>query len=170
MLIGVVSDTHGYVDLRLKSAFSRVQAIVHAGDVGGMHVLEELGRIAPVYAVRGNNDVALGGLGLPLRLDVALAGVDIHIVHELPDAQPFAYTSVVVFGHSHRQLAEWRGDVLYLNPGAAGRAGFHRLQTCALLSVEGMRIMVEPVELGLREKLVRARRAVAPISQQPSSS
>ena len=103
-------------------------------------MLEELGRLAPVYAVQGNNDAPLGGLGLPLRYDVALEGVDVHIVHELPDAQPFAYTRVVVFGHSHRQLAEWRGDILYLNPGAAGRVGFHKLQTCALLRIEGTRI------------------------------
>lgn len=168
MLIGVVSDTHGYVDPRLTIALAGVQAIVHAGDVGGVHVLVELGRIAPVYAVRGNNDVPLDGLGLPLRFDVALDGVDVHIVHELPDAQPFAYTRVVVFGHSHKQLAEWRGDVLYLNPGAAGRVGFHRMQTCALLRIEGTRVTAEPIELGVREKLPRAARAITSSMQDQS--
>lgn len=165
MLIGVVSDTHGYVDPRLKLAFEGVQAIVHAGDVGGLHVLEELGRLAPVYAVQGNNDAPLGGLGLPLRYDVALEGVDVHIVHELPDAQPFAYTRVVVFGHSHRQLAEWRGDILYLNPGAAGRVGFHKLQTCALLRIEGTRITSQAIELGAREKLPRSKLPLAGLQE-----
>lgn len=159
MLIGVVSDTHGFVDPRLIGAFADVQAIVHAGDVGGEHVLEELGRLAPVYAVQGNNDRPLGGLRLPVRFDVALEGIDVHIVHELPDAKPFAYTRVVVFGHSHRPLIEWRGDVLYLNPGAAGRVGFQRSQTCALLQVEGTRLLPELVDLGPREKPMRVRRS-----------
>ena len=136
MLIGIVSDTHGYVDGRLIEAFAGVDAIVHAGDVGSEDVLEALRAIAPVYAVQGNNDVPLGGLGLPERLDVELEGARLHVVHELPDARPQPDTQAIVFGHSHRQLCETRDGVLYLNPGAAGRRGFHALQTAALLRIE----------------------------------
>ena len=67
VLIGLISDTHGYVDPRLAAAFAGVEAIVHAGDVGGVEVLDALRAMAPLYAVRGNNDEKLGGLGLPLR-------------------------------------------------------------------------------------------------------
>lgn len=156
MLVGIVSDTHGYVDPRLDAALRGVEAIVHAGDVGGAQVLDELGRIAPLYAVHGNNDEKLGGLGLPLRLDFELGGVRFHLVHQLPHARP-GDARVVVFGHSHRTLIDRRGGALYVNPGAAGRAGFHRIQTVALLSIEGAAIAAEIVELGARDVLAKRR-------------
>jgi putative phosphoesterase len=161
MIVGVVSDTHGYVDPRLLAAFARVDAIVHAGDVGGLAVLEALARLAPVHAVRGNNDVPLGGLGLPEHLDIVLGGVPVHVVHERPYAEPIEGTRAVVFGHSHKALAEWHDGTLYLNPGAAGRTGFHRLQTAALLHIEACGLDVQPLELGPREKLPRAPRLPA---------
>ena len=136
VLVGIVSDTHGYVDARLVEAFAGVDAIVHAGDVGGENVLEALRGIAPVYAVQGNNDAPLGGLNLPERLDVSLEGVELHVVHRLPDAQLSPSTRAVIFGHSHKQLCERRDGVLYLNPGAAGTRGFHALQSAALLRIE----------------------------------
>jgi len=163
MLIGVISDTHGYIDPRLAAAFDGVEAIVHAGDVGGAGVLDELRRMAPLYAVRGNNDEPLGGLGLPLHADFELAGVRFHLVHQLPHARPERPARVVVYGHSHRTLVEDREGRLYLNPGAAGRAGFHRLQTVALLSIAGGEVDARIVELGARETLrrpVAARRKV----------
>ena len=150
MLVGVVSDTHGYLDSRLIDAFRDVDVILHAGDVGGEAVLEGLRQMAPLYAVLGNNDVPLGGLGLPAHFDVELEGVSLHLVHELPHAKPSPATNAVVFGHSHRELCEWRDGVLYLNPGAAGRRGFHALQTAALLSIEDGRLNVERVVLGPR--------------------
>ena len=151
MRIGVVSDTHGYFDPRLEPALAGVDVILHAGDVGSEAVLTALRAIAPVYAVQGNNDVPLGGLGLPEHIDIDLAGVRFHIVHEIAQARPRPHTDVVVFGHSHEALIEQRDGVLYLNPGAAGRRGFHRLQTAALVSVETGRARAELLELGPRE-------------------
>jgi putative phosphoesterase len=157
--VGVVSDTHGYLDPRLAAALAGVEAILHAGDVGSRTVLEALEGIAPVYAVRGNNDDKLGGLGLPSHADVTLGGVRIHIVHQLPHARPPEGTGVVVFGHSHRTLVEDRDGVLYLNPGAAGRAGFHRLQTVAVLDcTRGRASGAHIIELGAREEAARAKR------------
>ncbi len=157
MLIGVVSDTHGYLDPRLLDAFAGVEAILHAGDVGSDAVLEGLRDLAPLFAVAGNNDVPLGNLGLPHTLDVELAGVALHLVHELPHARPAPETRVVVFGHSHRQLNEWRDGILYLNPGAAGRRGFHAVQTAALLRIEGASVTAEAIVLGPRLKLPSRR-------------
>ena len=158
MLIGVISDTHGYVDPRLEAAFEGVDAIIHAGDVGGEQVLAALREMAPLHAVYGNNDEKLGGLGLPLRSDFELGGVRFHLVHQLPHAQPPHGTNVVVFGHSHKALIDDRGGVLHVNPGAAGRAGFHRLQTVALLRIARTHVMdARIVELGPRQP--RSRRA-----------
>jgi putative phosphoesterase len=157
MLVGVIADTHGYIDPRLAAAFDRVDAIVHAGDVGGAHVLEALRVMAPLHAVYGNNDEKLGGLGLQLREDFDLAGVRFHLVHQLPHARPGAATQIVVFGHSHRTLVERREGKLYVNPGAAGRVGFHRIQTVALLSiVDGAEVDARIVELGMRQPGARS--------------
>jgi uncharacterized protein len=155
MRIGVVSDTHAYVDPRLIEAFDGVDAVLHAGDVGSQGVLDALAAVAPVYAVCGNNDEPLGCLGLPHVLDLMLGGVSIRIVHQLPQAGDLTDVDVLVYGHSHREVNETRDGVLYLNPGAAGRAGFHALQTAALLTIADGVACAEPVVLGPRVKLVR---------------
>ena len=153
MLIGLIADTHGYLDPRITPAFEGVEAIVHAGDLGSTAILEALGETAPVYAVRGNNDDKIGGLGLPMQEDFQLAGVHFHLVHQLPQARPTPDTDVVVFGHSHRALIERRGDVLFINPGAAGRVGFHRVQTVAMMDADrGLVRDTRIVELGVRER------------------
>lgn len=152
VLLGLVSDTHGYLDARLVDALRGADLILHAGDVGSEAVLDGLRSIAPLHAVYGNNDLPLGKLGLPEHLDLTAGGLPIHLVHELPRARPSTHTRVVVFGHSHRQLVECRGDVLYVNPGAAGRRGFHALQTCALLLIQDGRPEVEQLTLGPRLK------------------
>ena len=156
MKLGIVSDTHGYVDPRLLLALAGVDLILHAGDVGGKDVLAALRDIAPVQGVYGNNDVKLGGLGLPLVLDLEAAGRRIRIVHELKDRGVLDGVDVLVFGHSHQQVCETRAGVLWLNPGAAGRQGFHALQTLALLTIDDdCAISVEQVPLGPRLKLPR---------------
>ncbi len=171
MRIGVVADTHGYIDPRLATALAGVRAILLAGDIGGRAVLEALAVIAPVHAVYGNNDEKADTLGLSLRLDVELAGVRFHIVHQLPHATPPPDTDVVVFGHSHRALIEHRGDVLYVNPGAAGRAGFHRIQTVAVLDARSGRITdARIVEFGPRLAPSRgAGAATARLTHPPRS-
>src|SRR6266498_6026467 len=118
MRAGLISDTHGYLDPRALAALAGVDLILHAGDVGSVAIIEALSAIAPVHAVRGNNDDKLGGLGLPFALDLTLEAQAIHLVHQLADARPGPETRVVVTGHSHRALIERRGDVLYVNPGA----------------------------------------------------
>ncbi len=161
MLIGIIADTHGHVDPRLDAAFDGVDAIVLAGDVGGETVLAALRAMAPLHAVYGNNDEKLGGLGLPFRLDFSLGGVRFHLVHQRPHATPPDGTDVVVFGHSHQTLIEQRSDMLYVNPGAAGRVGFHKRQTVALMRVDAGRIAETGiVDLGLREA-GRVRASVA---------
>src|SRR5207245_6809527 len=99
-------------------------------------VLAALERIAPVTAVAGNNDAKLAQLGLPLRVDVDLGGVRIHLVHRLIDAAPGPDTRVVVYRHSHKALVAEREGMLWVNPGAARRVGFHHEVTLALLRLD----------------------------------
>lgn len=161
MLIGLVSDTHGYIDPRLFDALTGCEAIIHAGDVGSIPVLDALNEMVPVYAVQGNNDVPFGGFGLPTHRDIELGGVWFHIVHELPQARPTTLTNAIVCGHSHRLLNEVRGGVLYLNPGAAGVVGFHRELTAMRLRVEAGAIDVEVVTIGARPSPAERKRVAS---------
>jgi uncharacterized protein len=148
-LIGVVSDTHGFFDPQLRSVFKAVDCIVHAGDVGKSEVLNDLREIAPVLAVRGNVDVEFPLTQLPAQLLVAIAGVEVMVVHRLQDAVPHDTTRVVIAGHSHQSLIQETDRILILNPGAAGRQGFHRERTAMLLKL-GDRFDAELVRLGPR--------------------
>lgn len=148
MIAGVISDTHGYLDERVLPHFEGVDLILHAGDVGAFEVLTRLGEIAPVFAVEGNNDAGLD-LGIDERLVINLQGHRVQLVHQLPHAEPGC--DVLVHGHSHKLLNEWRGETLFLNPGAAGRRGFHAVQSIALLRLEaGIPPKAELIVLGPR--------------------
>ena len=159
MLIGLIADTHGYLDPRVPPALKGVELILHAGDIGTEEVLIALASIAPVTAVAGNNDAKLAQLGLPLRVDVELEGVKIHLVHRLIDATPDSGTRIVVYGHSHKALVAERDGMLWVNPGAAGRVGFHHEVTLALLRLDDDRCEAELLLLGPR--VVAARRSAA---------
>src|SRR5438876_2494620 len=166
MLIELIADTHGYLDPRVPPALKGVELILHAGDIGSEAVLATLARIAPVTAVAGNNDAKLAQLGLPLRVDVDLEGVRIHLVHRLIDAAPGPDTRVVVYGHSHKALVAKREGVLWVNPGAAGRVGFHHEVTLALLRVGDDRCEAELVLLGPRVAATRGSAAFRDASQR----
>src|SRR5438093_13780844 len=165
MLIGLIADTHGYLDPRLPPALKGVDLILHAGDIGAEGVLIALASIAPVTAVAGNNDANLAQLGLPLRVDMDLGGVRIHLVHRLIDAAPGPDTRVVVYGHSHKALVAEREGVLWVNPGAAGRVGFHHEVTLALLRLDDDRCEADLVLLGPRVAAARLSTALGHASR-----
>src|SRR3954462_4034160 len=102
--VGVISDTHGLVRPELMEAFRGVQHILHAGDIGKAEVLDHLRRIAPLSAVRGNNDIGSWAEGIPMTEVVEIGGVRIYILHDVNelDLNPAAAGfRVVVSGHSH---------------------------------------------------------------------
>src|SRR5690348_8184031 len=159
MRIGVVSDTHGFFDPRLRQALTGVEAILHAGDVDSPDILEELELIAPVFAVRGNVDGI--DLGLPLTRTFHFENVQVEMQHILP-AQPseleawsdkacegksiprrriellnnFApATRVVNFGHSHQPCLITIGQKLFFNPGSAGKRRFSLPRCCSWLEI-----------------------------------
>ncbi len=169
--IGLIADTHGWLDPAIHDHFAGVARIVHAGDVGDPEVLRELARIAPVTAVRGNID--WGPLqDLPLTAVIAVAGVRIASLHIAgsplrPNAAArdlIARTrpDVLLVGHSHLPVAGGVLGTLWINPGAAGHHGFHERRTAALLRVaaDGERRLYE-IDLGRRGRGGVAARSAA---------
>ncbi len=129
--IGVISDTHGLLREEALVSLRGSDLILHAGDVGGPGIIEELARIAPVSVVRGNTDRDPASAAWPETEVVALTSgapeVLAYVLHDLAllELDPVAAGfSVVVYGHSHRPAMEHRDGVLYFNPGAAGHRRF----------------------------------------------
>jgi putative phosphoesterase len=138
LTVGVVSDTHGLVRPGAVEALEGSDVILHAGDVGGGHVLQELGALAPVIPVRGNADGGWARL-LPERRRLDLGGVAILVLHDraLLGLDPAEEgLGVVVFGHSHQPLAERRKGVLWFNPGSAGPRRFRLPVSVGRLEIE----------------------------------
>jgi uncharacterized protein len=148
--VGVISDTHGLVRPEAVAALKGSELIIHAGDVGDPRVLEELGRLAPVVAVRGNNDRGAWAEALPGYEAVEVNHAFVYVLHDLKEleiAPAAAGFRVVVSGHSHKPLAEERRGVLYLNPGSAGPRRFKLPVTVARLKLDGAEVDAEIVNL-----------------------
>jgi hypothetical protein len=149
--VGVISDTHGLVRPEALEVLRGVDVIVHAGDVGGSHVLHELGELAPVIAVRGNVDLEPWARGLPDRRRLDLGGAPVLLLHDRAAVGPDPAGKgirVIVFGHSHQPLAEQDGPVLWFNPGSAGPRRFQLPVSLGFLDIEDGR--VTPRHLRLR--------------------
>jgi putative phosphoesterase len=150
--IGVISDTHGLLRPQVVAAFAGVDHIIHAGDVGAPDVLEALSGIAPVTAVRGNNDKGPWAEALPISDVLEVHSALLYIVHELDtlDLDPGAAGfHAVITGHSHRPSAEHRAGVLFLNPGSAGPRRFKLPVAVARINVAGSQLTHELIELAV---------------------
>ena len=151
MKIGLISDTHGFLDPKVPEIFAGVSHILHAGDIGDDSIIVELEAIAPVTAVLGNTD---SSPTFRLTEVVALAqrkffvhhivnphalkeNLQLQVARERPDA--------VVFGHTHKAFCETIGGVLYLNPGYAGKPKFGAERTVAILRGHEMRVEFLPL-------------------------
>jgi putative phosphoesterase len=125
--IGVISDTHGLVRDEALRYLKGSALILHAGDIGGPEVLARLGEVAPVHAVRGNNDAAAWAQAIPEELALTVESVRLHVTHILADIAPRIATlgcDVLVTGHSHKPALLVREEVRCLNPGSAGPRRF----------------------------------------------
>jgi len=154
--VGIVADTHGLADPGLPRALDGCTLVLHAGDVGGPAVLEALGRLGRVVAVRGNGDVGPFGEALPEWSVVELGALRALVVHEAVPARPGPALArvlarerpdLVVHGHSHRPGCARDGARLFLNPGSAGPRRFSLPRTAARLEVAGRRVRVEWLDL-----------------------
>ncbi|HEX4067817.1 MAG TPA: metallophosphoesterase family protein [Acidobacteriaceae bacterium] len=146
----MISDTHGLLRAEALAGLAGADWILHAGDVGDAGILETLGRIAPVTAIRGNIDTGGACARLPATELVDVGGTAFYLLHDLQelDLDPgSAGIGVVVSGHSHRPRIERRKGVLYLNPGSAGPRRFSLPISFALVTLGDGEPEAEIVEL-----------------------
>ena len=150
--IGVISDTHGLLRPEAITALTGSNLILHAGDIGNPEVLEGLKAIAPVIAVRGNNDKGGWAEVVPERESVKIEAVRVHMLHIIKDLDldPVAAGfQVVISGHSHKPAVEERKGILFVNPGSAGPRRFKLPVSVAHLYVESGNVHARIVELAV---------------------
>ena len=137
MRIGLVSDTHNLLRPEVVEYLRGSDHILHAGDICGEAVLQALAELAPLTAVRGNNDRGEWAQAIPETVTLQLGGVPVHMVHDLKQLVLPAGTRVVISGHSHKPLVSARAGVLYVNPGSAGPRRFKLPISAGELRIEG---------------------------------
>ncbi|WPN25954.1 metallophosphoesterase family protein [Pseudomonas marginalis] len=150
MKVGVISDTHGLLRPEAVVALQGCEQIIHAGDIGSPEILQQLAQIAPLHVVRGNNDQgAPWAEQVPDHLLLDVDGWRTLVVHDIADVPALLDTStrLVITGHSHKPLIEWRGATLYVNPGSAGRRRFKLPVTLVVLEV--LETSIEPSLIAL---------------------
>jgi putative phosphoesterase len=136
MRIGLISDTHGLLRPQALDALAGVDRIIHAGDIGNAGVLEALAAIAPVDAVRGNNDTGGWAAAIPHDLTLEYAGVGVYLLHDINELRGrMPAVRVVIAGHSHKPLVLEQDGVLRVNPGSAGPRRFKLPVTVGLLEI-----------------------------------
>jgi putative phosphoesterase len=148
--IGLISDTHGLLRPEAVRVLRGCERIVHAGDIGGAGVLSGLAALAPVTAVRGNNDTDAFGGRLPEIETLQIGDLALLVIHErgrLDLGLHARGVRVVVSGHSHRPGVEERDGILYVNPGSAGPRRFKLPIAVAELIIEGTRAEARIVRL-----------------------
>ena len=153
MKIGVISDTHDFLDPRVSELFKGMDHIIHAGDVGMQIIVFDLEQIAPTTAVIGNTD-----LGNPLKLTeiVTLGELKFLVQHIVNPYEPDPKLKiklvrqrpdVVVYGHTHRAFNEMIGGVRFLNPGYSGKPKYNTERSVAILTCSGKDIQTEFIPL-----------------------
>ncbi len=146
MQIGIISDTHGLLRAEAMEALIGSNIIIHAGDIGDIKIIKALEAIAPVYAVRGNNDIGRWAEKLSSTIVIEQDNLYIYVIHDInemdldPKAAGF---NVVISGHSHRFAKTIKDNVLYINPGGSGYKRFNLPLTVALLHINNGEKIVE---------------------------
>ena len=153
MRIGLISDTHGLLRPEVVAFLRGSDHIIHGGDIGSGELLDALARIAPVTAVRGNNDKAAWADALREIESVTFGRTNVHVLHDLAqlDIDPVAAgVRVIVSGHSHKPVVLHKNGVVYVNPGSAGPRRFRLPIAVGELIIAGDTITPRIVELECR--------------------
>lgn len=145
MRIGVISDTHNYLNPAVLTYFAEVDLILHAGDISSAAIIQALEAKAPVKAVRGNCDIREPASRLPEQLRLKLENTDFLIVHDVGNINRFREhliqsdfppPAVVVYGHTHQAFFHQIDGVLFINPGSAASSRDHRKPSVMILEID----------------------------------
>lgn len=150
--IGVISDTHNLLRPEALRELEGSDLIIHAGDIGEQRILEELELIAPVVAVRGNVDCADWCCQVPITQTVSIGEIKILVIHNLKELDANTLQTevkAVISGHSHKPRIENRKDILYLNPGSAGRRRFKLPISLAKIEIIDGQVKAHIIELNV---------------------
>lgn len=132
--IGIISDTHGLLREEVKDILKTCEVILHAGDIHKESVLEELKTIAPVYAVRGNNDREWVK---SITIKIEIFGINVFMIHNRKQIQEIpSDCQVVIYGHSHKYSETKEDGRVWLNPGSCGPRRFWGAVTMAVMEVQ----------------------------------
>ena len=148
--IGIISDTHGLLRPEAITALRDSHLIIHAGDIGKPEVLAELETIAPIIAIKGNNDLGPWAKAIPTTQSTTIGGHQIFVIHDVkqyefdPIHAPF---TIIISGHSHKPTVTEQNGILFLNPGSAGPRRFTLPITVARLYIQGPRLSHEFISL-----------------------
>lgn len=148
--VGVLSDTHGLLRAQARAFLVGCDYIIHAGDVGAQSVLDDLATLAPLIAVKGNNDVEPWAAHLPEAELVRVGGMFVYVTHDLTQLNVdlrAARVRAVVAGHSHKPKVETRAGIVYLNPGSCGPRRFKLPISMGELTVRGENVSARLIEL-----------------------
>lgn len=147
MKVGLISDTHGLLRPQAANALVGCAHIIHAGDIGGPDILAALARIAPVTAVRGNNDFAEWAADIRDTEEVVLQEKKILVIHDVAELRPQRPVHAVIAGHSHKPGIRNVDGVLHVNPGSAGPRRFRLPVSVGFLHIKPEGITAELLEL-----------------------
>ena len=150
--VGVISDTHGLLRPEAVALLRGSDFIIHAGDIGAPDILSALGAIAPVTAVRGNNDLGRWAESIRGTEVLQVEEASFYVIHDISelDLDPAAAGfRVVICGHSHKPAVKEERGVLYLNPGSAGPRRFKLPVAAASIVVDGASVRAQVTELSI---------------------
>jgi putative phosphoesterase len=150
--VGLISDTHGLVRPQALAALKGSELIIHAGDIGKPEVLMSLHKIAPVIAIRGNNDRDAWAKKIPDVLNVQINHLKIHVIHNVNELEADPITEgfrAIVSGHSHKPRVLTQEGILFINPGSAGPRRFKLPVTVGKLLLNRGTVRVKIVNLDL---------------------
>ena len=148
--VGLISDTHGLIRAEALAALRNSELIIHAGDIGSPEVLSALEQIAPVLAIKGNNDRAAWARNLLDILSVQVNAMGIHVIHNVNELKIKPANTdfrVVISGHSHKPLVATKDGILFINPGSAGPRRFKLPIAVARLNIQREKRQAKIVEI-----------------------
>lgn len=166
MKVGIISDTHGLLRPEVAENLGGCDVILHGGDINRRQIIDELELIAPVYAVRGNNDKEWAS-DIPYTLELELGRVKIWMSHkkkDLPaDLTPYG---LAVIGHTHKYEETRTGKTIILNPGSCGPRRFHQAITMAVADISGSNVEIRRIDIAHKASGILSNRDLSDLGKQ----